>query len=162
MATPEESSTLELIRKHLLGDFTSTDEFISNLESSIASVSVKLESSLSGSEPNSPISDQSYHSTQETYSFEIKPEIIDMTPPEPVFSGSSNQYPPPEPAGLSSPPPATGRKRGRSKRGEVLPESVDVSTENWNVKWSGEVEEGVSDEEQLSPLTQETMLARLS
>ncbi|KAJ6943822.1 Ethylene-responsive transcription factor 5 [Populus alba x Populus x berolinensis] len=68
----------------------------------------------------------------------------------------------PSQAGLSSPPPATGRKRGRSKRGEVLPESVDVSTENWNVKWSGEVEEGVSDEEQLSPLTQETMLARLS
>ncbi|KAJ6347190.1 hypothetical protein OIU76_003814 [Salix suchowensis] len=57
-------------------------------------------------------------------------------------------------AGLSSPPPATSRKRRRSKREEVQPESVEVSTENWNIKWSGE-EEGVSDEEQLSPLSQE-------
>jgi hypothetical protein len=48
------------------------------------------------------------------------------------------------------------------KREEVLPESVDVSPENWDVEWSGEEVEGFSDEEQLSPLSRKPVLLYVS
>ncbi|KAJ8752794.1 hypothetical protein K2173_008529 [Erythroxylum novogranatense] len=95
MANPEVSSALDLIRQHLLGDFTSTDVLISKIDSTISSASidlkpVKLEMNLSGSEPNSSIS---YTNCQnhEVSSVEIKPEvIIDLTTPRPYLSASSS------------------------------------------------------------------------
>ncbi|KDP22467.1 hypothetical protein JCGZ_26298 [Jatropha curcas] len=86
MATPQESSALELIRQHLLGDFTSTDVFISNLDSHISSLvhnlqPVKLETqdeSLSGSESNSSVSD----------SFQYTHEFVDLKSQE--YSGSGS------------------------------------------------------------------------
>ncbi|XP_050224721.1 ethylene-responsive transcription factor ERF106-like [Mercurialis annua] len=76
MATPQESSVLELIRQHLLGDFNSTDIFITNLDSYISSLALNLqpavkletETSLSESESNSAMSDPIHDYNQETSS----------------------------------------------------------------------------------------------
>ncbi|XP_030488238.2 ethylene-responsive transcription factor ERF106 [Cannabis sativa] len=81
MKEVEEFSALELIRQHLLGDFTSTDSFINTLNSQIVSEnhykthkpiittttssyhfqSVKQEYSQSESESNSPVPDNNPH-----------------------------------------------------------------------------------------------------
>ncbi|XP_059460937.1 ethylene-responsive transcription factor ERF106-like [Corylus avellana] len=81
MATPNESSALELIRQHLLGDFTSTDSFITNLcvntskpsSSYLPLIKLEPESSQSESESHSPISDPSCHNPEfEASNFETK------------------------------------------------------------------------------------------
>ncbi|KAF3953713.1 hypothetical protein ACB098_12G106800 [Castanea mollissima] len=84
MATPaaNESSTIELIRQHLLGDFTSTEYFINSLNFSsspkayYATQPVKHEaqSPPSDSESNSLILDSNYHN-QQASDFETKPHI---------------------------------------------------------------------------------------
>ncbi|XP_059317985.1 ethylene-responsive transcription factor ERF106-like [Lycium ferocissimum] len=60
MTTSDEGLTLELIRQHLLEDFTSTESFINSLNSCFSyHISVKTEPSTSNSlsdTPNSPIS----------------------------------------------------------------------------------------------------------
>lgn len=88
MATPtheeQDESTLELIRQHLLGDFTFTDGFFSHLNFQITDddfsydfqpLVVKPECSLSESESTSPISDLHCHNPQPC-NFETKPETI--------------------------------------------------------------------------------------
>nr|APQ47363.1 AP2/ERF domain-containing transcription factor [Vernicia montana]APQ47441.1 AP2/ERF domain-containing transcription factor [Vernicia fordii] len=102
MATPQESFVLELIKQHLLGDFTSTDVFISNLDSHISSFAhnlqpVKLENhdeSLSGSESNSTVSDP-FDFSQETCNFQAKTQLVDFTSSEPP--GFGKRSPPPNP-----------------------------------------------------------------
>ncbi|KAG6644239.1 ethylene-responsive transcription factor ERF106-like [Carya illinoinensis] len=79
MEAVSESSVLELIRLHLLGDFTSTDSFVNSLNFSapkaICSHPVKheAESPISESESHSPIFDQNYHTGTGTF-------IISSTP----------------------------------------------------------------------------------
>ncbi|XP_041021836.1 ethylene-responsive transcription factor ERF106-like [Juglans microcarpa x Juglans regia] len=81
METANESSVLELIRQHLLGDFTSTDSFVNSLNfnapKAICSHPVKHEAespiSESESESYSPIFDQNYHTGTGTF-------IISSTP----------------------------------------------------------------------------------
>ncbi|OAY30540.1 ethylene-responsive transcription factor ERF106 [Manihot esculenta] len=99
--TPDESSALELIRQHLLGDFSSTDVFISNLDSHISSLNcnlqpIKLEyhDCLSASESYSPVSPTT-HSTHQSCNFRPKTELVDSTSPE--RSDSAEHYPLPEP-----------------------------------------------------------------
>jgi hypothetical protein len=78
MATPDESSALELIREHLLGDFTSTDSFIHNL-CVATSKPVKLEprSPPSESESDSPISGPNRHDPEfEASSFEETEQLL--------------------------------------------------------------------------------------
>uniref|UniRef100_A0A2P2QKV7 AP2/ERF domain-containing protein n=1 Tax=Rhizophora mucronata TaxID=61149 RepID=A0A2P2QKV7_RHIMU len=88
MTTPEESSTLELIRQHLLGDLVSTDAFISNLDFNASGGSnelkpVKIECYLSGSEPNSQESNPSNNShEQEASSSDTKVEVFDLKTPK--------------------------------------------------------------------------------
>ncbi|KAM1368295.1 hypothetical protein PS1_001643 [Malus domestica] len=87
MSTHEQDdSTLELIRQHLLEDFTFTDSFISHLNFEITpdDISyfefqpVKPEySSLSESGSSSPISTPNYHSPQLSNS-ETKPESVNL------------------------------------------------------------------------------------
>ena len=89
MATPaaNESSTIELIRQHLLGDFTSTEYFINSLNFSsspkafYATQPIKHEaqSPTSDSESNSLILDSNYHN-QQASDFETKGNGIESTP----------------------------------------------------------------------------------
>ena len=89
MATPaaDESSTIELIRQHLLGDFTSTEYFINSLNFSsspkayYATQPVKHEaqSPPSDSESNSLILNSNYLN-QQASDFETKGNVIDSTP----------------------------------------------------------------------------------
>ncbi|XP_041019001.1 ethylene-responsive transcription factor ERF106-like [Juglans microcarpa x Juglans regia] len=71
MATPHESSVLDLIRQHLLGDFTSTDSFINSLSFGAPTaycpqpIKHEAESPISESESHSPTSDPSlYHNPE--------------------------------------------------------------------------------------------------
>lgn len=91
MEAQDETSTLELIRQHLLGDFTSTDAFINTLNSSIiytpklaettstTSFSYKLqpvktEYSQSESESNSPISNPITHNPDQFLDLILQPK----------------------------------------------------------------------------------------
>nr|QNI23887.1 AP2/ERF transcription factor [Camptotheca acuminata] len=118
MTTPDESLALELIRKHLLGDFASTESFINSLDlcnsdatSFITRFSTEnSDHSPSESDYSSLISDpkpaESYTSDHEmaTSSYlnldpdfsepETKPRVIDLaTPkPEPFVSGQESDF----------------------------------------------------------------------
>ncbi|XP_048326891.1 ethylene-responsive transcription factor ERF107-like [Ziziphus jujuba] len=80
MATLNESYMLEQIRRHLLSDFTSMDDFATSLRNTdIPSSSlfhpVKPEYSQSESEPNSPISNPNRHFKLDFSYSETKPKI---------------------------------------------------------------------------------------
>ncbi|KAK9292276.1 hypothetical protein L1049_020240 [Liquidambar formosana] len=97
MTTSDESSALELIRHHLLGDFTATDDFISNLNFDISDIQPVTPENpdllVSKSECNSPMLDPKPEPT------EISPHLI------------------------SSPkPPISGPKRSSKKRKLVVPD----------------------------------------
>lgn len=85
----QDESTLELIRQHLLGDFSFTDTFITNLNFELSpEISyfqpLKFEYSLSESESTSPISNP------ESY-LNPKPEPVTMeSAEEPMNSNSNN------------------------------------------------------------------------
>ncbi|WCJ36426.1 Ethylene-responsive transcription factor ERF106 [Euphorbia peplus] len=100
MENSDQSSVLELIRHHLLGDFTSTDSFLNDLDSRISNFShslhpVKLENDFSDSNSNSD-SINSHPINQliepQTSRFPPKLEILDFTisNPEPHTSGSGS------------------------------------------------------------------------
>ncbi|GMY06523.1 ethylene-responsive transcription factor ERF107-like [Fagus crenata] len=89
MATPadEEASTIELIRQHLLGDFTSTEYFINSLSFNTTPkayyaqpVKLEAESPPSDSDSHSPIMDSNYQN-QQASDFETKSyDAINSTP----------------------------------------------------------------------------------
>ncbi|OAY48099.1 ethylene-responsive transcription factor ERF107 [Manihot esculenta] len=113
-ASPDESSALECIRQHLLGDFTSTEVFFTDLDSHISTHShilrpIKLENYdfLSASESNSPVSGHIG-----TCNFQPKIELVDLTSPEPP--ASLKHSPPEEP--LSDPKP-TDEEESKHYRG---------------------------------------------
>lgn len=86
-STEDESSTIELIRHHLLGDFTSTEYFINSLNFSCSPkayyatqpVKHEAQSPPSDSESNSLVLDSNYHNRQAS-DFETKGNGIDSTP----------------------------------------------------------------------------------
>lgn len=93
----EESSRLELIRQHLLSDFTSIEDFTTSLSSDIIPNSsllrpVKPEYCQSESESNSPISNPNYdHSffNFDFFGFEMKPKVEDFeSSPKALVSSS--------------------------------------------------------------------------
>ncbi|XP_065871859.1 ethylene-responsive transcription factor ERF106-like [Euphorbia lathyris] len=95
METPDDqSSVLDLIRHHLLGDFTSTDSFLNDLDSRISIFShslqpVKLENDFSDS--NSI--DSNLLISPQTSNFPPNFEILDFTisEPKPLTSGSGSE-----------------------------------------------------------------------
>jgi hypothetical protein len=93
METLDESFTLELIRQHLLGDFTSTDIFIYNLNlitPSTCNLIPKPEI-----EPDSPMFDWNCF-IPEISSFKVKNEAVKPTSPESTVLGSSEGSAPQE------------------------------------------------------------------
>ncbi|KAF3433192.1 hypothetical protein FNV43_RR24294 [Rhamnella rubrinervis] len=82
----EESSVLEVIRQHLLSDFTSIDDFTNSLSSEIIPNTsllrpVKPEYCQSESESNSPISNPNYDQSFFNFDvsdFEMKPKVEDF------------------------------------------------------------------------------------
>ncbi|XP_057489784.1 ethylene-responsive transcription factor ERF107-like [Actinidia eriantha] len=78
MTTTDELLALELIRKHLLGDFTSTESFITNLNLSPAASSDNSDLSLSPADSNSFFSDPKYSGSPTS--------PFDYLNPEPDFS----------------------------------------------------------------------------
>ncbi|XVF08525.1 hypothetical protein REPUB_Repub07fG0010300 [Reevesia pubescens] len=87
MATLEESTALEFIRQHLLGDFASADAFITSLDSGLSQIQpiIKSENQIPELELDSPISDLSYQ-IPEIFSYDIKPEVVDLESPSSIFS----------------------------------------------------------------------------
>ncbi|XVF49426.1 hypothetical protein PTKIN_Ptkin04bG0010700 [Pterospermum kingtungense] len=71
MATLEESTTLEFIQQHLLGDFVSADAFISSLDFGLSQLQHIIKPDIS--DPN--------FEAPEIFSFDIKPEVLDMESP---------------------------------------------------------------------------------
>lgn len=92
MATPAESSALELIRQHLLGDFNSTETFISNLV-----IEPKHEENTQDSPTLSLPSDYLCLSQQQLFDDSeavFKPELTDFPSPESIISctGEKRNY----------------------------------------------------------------------
>ncbi|XP_059627806.1 ethylene-responsive transcription factor ERF107-like [Cornus florida] len=127
MTTPDESSALELIRRHLLGDFNSTESFINSLPLCTSSSyfkpvnsSEKSGPSPSESDSNSNVSDPkhtgSYNSDNEmaTSDFtetETTPRTIDLTTPkpEPFISDQSTNFDVRKFSLLQTSPPEQGK-----------------------------------------------------
>ncbi|XP_022737554.1 ethylene-responsive transcription factor ERF106-like [Durio zibethinus] len=89
MATLEESTTLEFIRQHLLGDFASTDAFITSLDFGLSQLQpiIKSQNQIPKLELDSPVSDPNYQ-IPEIFSYDLKPEVLDMESPSSNNSGS--------------------------------------------------------------------------
>ncbi|XWS60138.1 hypothetical protein CRYUN_Cryun07bG0008800 [Craigia yunnanensis] len=90
MATLEESTTLEFIQQHLLGDFASADAFISSLDFGLSQLEtiIKPENQIPELDQlDSLISDPNYQ-TPEIFSYDIKAEVLDLESPSSFISGS--------------------------------------------------------------------------
>ncbi|XP_022737087.1 ethylene-responsive transcription factor ERF107-like [Durio zibethinus] len=85
MATLEESTTLEFIPQHLLGDFASADAFIAGLDFGLSQLQPIMEPELP--QLDSPISDPNYQ-IPEIFSYDIKPDVLDLESPSSFISGS--------------------------------------------------------------------------
>ncbi|XP_030530266.1 ethylene-responsive transcription factor ERF105 [Rhodamnia argentea] len=79
---PEQSSTLELIRQHLLSDFTSVDTFLTSLDACASTIAHAASPAASGSS-----------SPQTSFSFEPKPAPSLSKPPQPSSSTLSSRRP---------------------------------------------------------------------
>lgn len=93
MATLKESTTLEFIREHLLGDFASADAFITSLDFGVSQLQpiIEPENHIPEPELDFPIPDQKFQ-IPETCSHEVKvkPEALDMGSPSSI-SGSKQK-----------------------------------------------------------------------
>ena len=94
MATLEESTTLEFIRHHLLGDFASADAFITSFDFDLSQLQpiIKPENQIPELELDSPISNPNYE-IPEIFSYEVKPEVLDMESPSSIISSGSKLEP---------------------------------------------------------------------
>ncbi|OMO52234.1 hypothetical protein COLO4_37339 [Corchorus olitorius] len=89
MATLEESSTLEFIRQHLLGDFASADAFLTSLDFGLSQLH-QPENLFPELELDSPISDPSYQ-IPDFFSFEVKTEVMDLESPTNSVTSSGSK-----------------------------------------------------------------------
>ncbi|OMO94820.1 hypothetical protein CCACVL1_05781 [Corchorus capsularis] len=135
MATLEESSTLEFIRQHLLGDFASADAFLTSLDFGLSQLHHQPDNLIPELELDSPVSDPSYQ-IPDFFSFEVKTEVMDLESPTNSITS----------AGEAAPPATTGRKRRRETR-IGLPAGSDVtSPESAELAWEVKEEEGEVDD----------------
>ncbi|XVF54905.1 hypothetical protein PTKIN_Ptkin05aG0218100 [Pterospermum kingtungense] len=95
MTTLEESTTLEFIRQHLLGDFASADAFITSLDFGLSQLQPIIE-------PESQISElrliESYlsepnYQIPEIFTCEVKPEVLDIESPSSITISESKLEP---------------------------------------------------------------------
>ncbi|XP_007038277.2 PREDICTED: ethylene-responsive transcription factor ERF107 [Theobroma cacao] len=87
MATIEETTTLEFIRQHLLGDFASADAFITSLDFGLSQLQpiIKPENPIPELEHDSPISDPN-NQIPDIFSCDVKPEVMDLESPSSIIS----------------------------------------------------------------------------
>nr|WAK85992.1 transcription factor ERF31 [Nothapodytes nimmoniana] len=104
MTTPHESLTLELLRHHLLGDFTSAESFISNLDLCFSHSYVNIQPISNKSDSDSLVSDFIQYESLvsnpycsdlyvDLYEYEIKPSIVDLTKDGPSILNSTYSNP---------------------------------------------------------------------
>nr|QNI23886.1 AP2/ERF transcription factor [Camptotheca acuminata] len=105
MTTPDECSTLEFIRQHLLRDFTSTESFVNGLNIFVSDIKPE-NSDLSPSDNDSksitePFTSDHYMATSHYYNLDLdfsetesKPQTIDLVSPklEPFVSGQKSSF----------------------------------------------------------------------
>ncbi|XVF11290.1 hypothetical protein REPUB_Repub08aG0014000 [Reevesia pubescens] len=82
MASQEESTTLEFIRHHLLGDFASADAFITSLDFGLSQLQPIIKSE---SDPN--------YQFPEIFSYDVKPEVLDLESPSSSINSGSKLEP---------------------------------------------------------------------
>ncbi|MBA0831312.1 hypothetical protein Goarm_015785 [Gossypium armourianum] len=85
MTSVEESTTLEFIHQHLLGDFPSADAFISSLDFGLSQLQNYQVPELY--QPHSPVSDPNCR-IPEIFSYDVKPEVVELESPSVFISGS--------------------------------------------------------------------------
>ncbi|XVE63847.1 hypothetical protein DITRI_Ditri07aG0054100 [Diplodiscus trichospermus] len=92
MATLQESTTLEFIQQHLLGDFASADAFITSFDFDFSQLQpiIKPENQVPELDLDSPLSNQN-NQIAEIFSYEVKPEVRDMESPSSIVSGSKQE-----------------------------------------------------------------------